>query len=320
MNFLDLRLKFRHWFRKYKNIVFIVVVVWGIIFLINKYLGSYVPNKVPSTTSQPTVSVINDKEAPSKLTKYVEETIEEYVGYCNDEKYDSAFAMLSDDCKKYAFDNNIERFIDFILVKIPGKRKYSIQNYSDYGKYFIYEVKYTEDILATGLTNQKYMYSSEKIVFTPNKDGGYDMATGNFVKHDIINNVAENEYVKVDVKERDVYYSLEIYDVKFTNRTDSTVVIQDNIENDEINLVLSGEYRPLKNPENTIILGPNEQQEAKVMFTKFADDGEDSEGILFSNIRVIEDYKGVNGTAEERKAEIDNALAKFSMQIPVKVK
>lgn len=318
MNFTGFRLKIIHWFRKYKNVIFIVVVAWGIIFIINKFLSDYTPTELPSTTRNTSVSVLDESvSAPSKVQQTAEAMIKEYVGYCNEGNYQKAFNMLSEDCQKYAFYDDLEEFAKYILVKIPNPREYSIQNYSNYGDYYIYEVKYIDDILSTGLTGQDYTYSTEKIVFSKNSKGGYNMATGNFVKHDDINSVAENEYLKIDVKERTVKYSIETYKVKFTNRTDSTVVIQDNIENSEINLVLSGEYREVDNPDTRIILEPGGQQDATLVFSKFADDGDDSIGILFSSIRVIENYKGENGTEEERKAEIDNALAKFSMQISV---
>lgn len=318
MNFTSIRLKLRHWFRKYKSVIFLAVVIWVIIFIINRFLISYDSVEIPSTTRQPNVTVMDSSDkAPSVVQETAEKMIEEYVGYCNEGNYQKAFNMLSEDCQRYAFYNDIEEFAKYVLVKLPNPREYSIQDYSNYGKYYVYEVKYIDDILSTGLTNQVYSYSTEKIVFTKNSKGGYDMATGNFISHDDINTVAENEYVKIDIKERTTKYSLETYVVKFTNRTDSTVVIQDNIENGEVNLVLSGEYRALDNPDNTIILEPNGEKTATLAFTKFADDGDDSVGILFSSIRVIEDYKGVNGTEDERKAEIDNALAKFSMQVPV---
>ena len=113
-------------------------------------------------------------------------------------------------------------------------------------------------------------------------------------------------------------FKSEIYNVKFTNRTDSTVVVADNIEGNEIGLALPQEYRNKKNTNDTIILGPGESETHELVFTKFFDDGDDSKSILFSSIRVIENYKGEDGTEEEQRQEIDNAIAKFSVEVPVK--
>ena len=225
--------------------------------------------------------------------------------------------MLSEDCKKYGFNNDVEEFAVHVLTKMPTKKQYSIQNYSNYGNYFVYEIKYIDDILATGLTNQVYQYSTEKIMFTKNSEGTYDMTTGNFISYDNISSVSENEYLKVDIKNRITRYSTETYEVKFTNRTDSTVVVADTLQNNEVNLVLTNEYRTMNNLDNRIILEPGASKTFYLTFTKFADDGDKSQSILFGTIRVIENYKGESGTEEEQKAEIDSAIAKFSMQVPV---
>lgn len=316
---IDLRLKIRHLFKKYKKIVFVVAVIWAIIFIINTFLKDYQVEDVPNTTYTPSVSVLDEtSSAPKKVQTTAEEMIEEYVGYCNEGNYHKAFNMLSEDCQLYAYDNDVEQFARHVLSKMITRKEYSIQNYSNYGKYYIYEVKYIDNILATGLTNQTYQYTTEKIVFTKNSDGTYDMATGNFISYDKINSVTENEYLKIDIQDRITMYSIEKYNVKFTNRTDSTVVVSDTLQSDEVNLVLPGEYRSLDNSDLTIILKPGESKTITLIFPKFADDGDESQSILFAAIRVIENYKGVDGSTEEQQAEIDNAIAKFSMQVPVK--
>lgn len=316
---IDLRLKIRHLFKKYKKIVFVVAVIWAIIFIINTYLKDYQLDVVPNTTYTPSVSIMDEtNSAPKKVQTTAEEMIEEYVGYCNEGNYQKAFNMLSEDCQLYAYNNDVEQFARHVLSKMITRKEYSIQNYSNYGEYYIYEVKYIDDILATGLTNQTYQYTTEKIVFTKNSDGTYDMATGNFISYDKISSVTENEYLKIDIQDRITMYSIEKYNVKFTNRTDSTVVVSDTLQSDEVNLVLPGEYRSLDNSDLTIILNPGESKTVTLIFPKFADDGDESQSILFAAIRVIENYKGVDGTQEEQQAEIDNAIAKFSMQVPVK--
>ena len=226
--------------------------------------------------------------------------------------------MLSKDCQKYEFNDDLEVFARYVLKKMPTQKKYSIQDYSNYKGYYIYEVKYIDDILATGLTNETYKYSVEKIVFTRNNQNSYDMSVGNFIKYDKISNILENDYLKIDVIDRITRYSMEAYTVKFTNRTDSTVVIADNLIGDEVKLVLPQEYRSLQNVDYEIVLYPSQSVTTQLYFTKFFDDGDISQGLLFNAVRVIENYKGGLGTKEEQKAEIENAIAKFSVEVPLK--
>ncbi|MFG6319677.1 MAG: hypothetical protein K1W33_07500 [Clostridia bacterium] len=316
---IEMRLKIRHWFKKYGKIVFFVFVVWSIIFIVNKFLGEYAIEPAPNTTYTPTVSVLDQSEtAPSKVQIAAETMAEEYVDACNQGKYQKAFAMLSEDCKKYEFEDDVENFARHVLEKLPTPKKYSIQNYSNYDKYYIYEVKYFDDFLATGLTNSEYTYTTEKIVLTKNSKGGYDIAVGNFIGYEDINNISENEYLKIDIKNKLVRYSTETYEVVFTNRTEDIIVVADNFQESEVALTLSNEYRGMENSNTTIVLEPGESKTFWLGFMKFADDGDKSQSILFGNIRVLEEYAGTESKKEDKQAEIDKAVAKFSMNIPVK--
>lgn len=316
---IEMRLKIRHWFKKYGKIVFFVFVVWSIIFIVNKFLGEYTIKPAPNTTYTPTVSVLDKSDtAPSKVQIAAETMVEEYVDACNQGKYQKAFAMLSEECKKYEFEDNVENFARHVLEKLPTPKKYSIQNYSNYDKYYIYQVKYFDDFLATGLTNSEYTYTTEKIVLTKNSKGGYDISVGNFIGYEDINNISENEYLKIDIKNKLVRYSTETYEVKFTNRTEDIIVVADNFQEQEVALALSGEYRGMENSNTTIVLEPGESKTFWLGFMKFADDGDKSQSILFGNIRVLEEYAGTESKKEDKQAEIDKAVAKFSMNIPVK--
>lgn len=318
---IELRLKIRHWIKKYGKIIFILFIIWSVIFIINKFLGDYKVEVEPNTTYTPSISVIDSNvEVPVKVQSTVEDMIEEYVNYCNDGNYQKAFNLLSKECRKYEFDDDIQNFAKYVLEKIPTPKKHSIQNYSNYDDYYIYEVKYIDDILSTGLTNQEYSYTIEKISFKKNSDGGYDMSVGNFIAFEEIKNVAENDYLKVNIESKIVNYSMETYEVKFTNRTDNTIVIADNYEKNEVNLQLSNEYREMENINTKIILEPEESKTITMYFMKFVDDGDTSQNIFLANVRVMEVYSGDGVSEEVRKNEVDNAIAKFSMSIPVVVK
>lgn len=173
-------------------------------------------------------------------------------------------------------------------------------------------------MLATGLTNSEYNFTTEKMVLKKNSKGSFDIAVGNFIEYKDINSVAENDYLKIDVKNCMVRYSTQTYEVKLTNRTDYIIVVSDNYVEDEISLALSGEYRGTENSNTTVVLAPEESITVKLGFMKFIDDNDEAQSILFSNIRVLEEYAGVASNNDIKKAEIEKAIDKFSMNIPVK--
>ena len=67
--------------------------------------------------------------------------------------------------------------------------------------------------------------------------------------------------------------------------------------------------------ENDIILKPGEEKELEWIFPKFIDDQDASQAVILSSVRVMEKYSGTEDVPEEViKSEIDNAIAKFSME------
>lgn len=316
MNFVDLRLKIKHFFRKNKKIIFVIVIVWLFIFFINQVLKLYTPEPEIEDTYEPHVSVIDSSQkVPEKYQTNIEDLIEEYVNYCNNNDFDKAYNMLSKDCKEYAYPT-YEDFIDHLKIVMYTPKKYSIQNYSNLDDMYIYSISYTDDFLATGLTNTEYSYTEEKMAFKENEDGQLEMSVGNFIKHENINLSTENEYLKIDVKDRIVNYATEEYTVRFTNRTNYDIVISDYVEENEITLSLSNEVRGAEQHED-IVLGSNETKDVKIIFSKYVDDNDSSNFINFNNIRVLEDYYGEFSENTVIEDKIINAIAKFSMNVAV---
>lgn len=316
MNFVDLRLKIKHFFRKNKKIIFVIVIVWLFIFFINQVLKLYTPEPEIEDTYEPHVSVIDSSQkVPEKYQTNIEDLIEEYVSYCNNNDFDKAYNMLSKDCKEYAYPT-YEDFIDHLKIVMYTPKKYSIQNYSNLDDMYIYSISYTDDFLATGLTNTEYSYTEEKMAFKENEDGQLEMSVGNFIKHENINLSTENEYLKIDVKDRIVNYATEEYTVRFTNRTNYDIVISDYVEENEITLSLSNEVRGAEQHED-IVLGSNETKDVKIVFSKYVDDNDSSNFINFNNIRVLEDYYGEFSENTVVEDNIINAIAKFSMNVAV---
>lgn len=319
MSFTEFRLKVRHFFRKNGKLMFIIFLVWSVIFLVNLILKYQPKNLAPTTTYEAHASVLNPtSKVPEVVSSKVEDMIKEYIDCCNEGKYQKAFSMISEDCRKHEFNDDIEVFMTYVITKMPTPRKYTIQNYSnmtlDKKKLYIYEVKFFDDYLATGLTDEMYGFTSDRISFYQGDDG-LEMNVGNYIYHTNPKRISENEYLKIDVTDRRVNYSIETYTVKFTNKSNYTIVISDNAEADEVVLRLPNEYRN-RSETYPIVLAPGETDEIEMVFKKFVDDGDDSLALAFNLIRVMEQYSGVDDVSDEViQSEIDNAISKFSMSV-----
>ena len=320
MNFTDLRLRFGRFMKNNRKILLIVIIIWIVVIMINNWIKNRPTSTIPETSYEAHTSIMTSSATvPKSLQVDYEELIAKYVDYCNKGEFDLAFKMLSEDCRENAFDNNVENFMLYLVDVMPTAKEYSIQNYSNTTlngkKAYIYQVKYFDDILATGLSDKDYSYTEEKIVFTLSEKNKIDMSVGNFLYYTDIKRITENEYLKVDVKNKKVYYSIEEYTINIMNRSEYTIIVADGTEKDEISLGLNQEKRScIESP--TVVLKPGESIELKTSFYKFADDGDTSNQLALSNIRVMEKYSGTQDIPiEVIEQEKNNAIAKFGLTV-----
>lgn len=314
---VDFKLKVRHFFKKYRKILILIFIVWIFIFIFNMYLQKMKTTQAPSTTYEPNMAVLNSSvKVPDKVADSFEEFIDEYVQACNTRNYKDAYNLVSEDCKKNYFNNDYDNFVEYVSNKFNAKKCYAIQNYSNYNDKYIYSVKLFDDFLATGLTNSNYQYQEEFIVASYDGNNNIVFSVGNYIESKELTAVASNNaYLKVDLKSVILKYSYELYEIKLTNRTDYTIVIQDgNSDGDEINLVVDGEYRNTTNYDIDVVLKPNEVKTIQLAFPKFYDSNTTSDMIVLSAVRVMQEYTGLEENAE---IELQNAIDKFSMNIPI---
>ena len=314
--FTNLRIKIIKFFKKYKKLIFLLLVIYIIIFLINKYLGSIQEIKVPITTYEPHVSIMDSTSSvPSKLQEPIEEILENFITYCNNKDYENAYNLLSDECKKAVYPD-VNSFKNYVDIHFKTKKLYSIQDYSNVDKLYIYQVKLYDDFLATGLTDSEFKYYDEKITIVTDENNDLKLLVGKFIEKKDIKNVAEDDYLKIDIRTKLVNYDSETYHVRITNRSEYTIVLADNNAGvEEIVISLGLEYRSRDDSQiEKVILQPGESKEYDFTFTKFYDDGDTSQYMIFNAIRVMENYTGSAETAEE---EIENAKTKYILKIKI---
>lgn len=296
----DIELKLRRFFRKYGKYILVGIAIFFTIVAVDRMLKSFNKQKGPETTFTPNVPIMDDTaQVPSKVQKTVEDFIAEYIDYCNEGDFTSAYAMLSDDCKNDFF-GTFSDYKDYVKNKFKKPRKYTIQSYSIFNGKYIYSVKLFDDFLATGITNSSYRYQEEKIVASYDENQKLVFSVGNFIEKDELKSVQENDYLKVSVLDKVVLYEVEKYRVKVTNKSDYTVIIQNmDAEDDEIILSLGRDKRPNFVTSDEIILSPGESQIIRPMFSKGYDYGGSAESLIFTSVRVID--------------ENENEVDKFSM-------
>jgi len=311
--FVALRLKFIDFFKRNKRKVFIVLIIWLIIFIINtilKYKSKPLP--VPSTTYTPHVSVLdNTKEVPKKYQKPIENLIDTYMNYCNNKEYEKAYNLITDDCKKNVYPT-LEQFQGYIDEVFEGKKKiYNIQSYSIVDNKYIYNIRILDDILANGTTDGYYYYEEKFALIEQN--GEIKLSIGDFIESKTPNTVVEDDNMSIEITNVSVDYEKETYSVKVTNKTDKYIVFADNTQTDEILLDLGDQTRRPNNMQLAyFFVLPNATREYNISFDKFYDNGKTSQKLIFNSIRILNNYNWKTGTTEE---DLNNAVKLYSLAI-----
>lgn len=312
--FLDLRLKIRHFFRNNKNKIYIVAIIIGLVIVINTYLGYLQSIELPSTNYEPHNPVIyGDKVTDTKTQTTIEEKISEYMNYCNNKEYENAYKCITDECKKYRFNNKLDKFKKYVDYIFNEKKVYSIQDLSNKNNVYVYQVTITEDLLATGLNNEdSELKYQEYIVVTKTADE-VKFAVDGYIKNEKINLTYEDEYMTASITEKITYYDKVTYKVKVDSKTTNDIVLANKHDDKEFILSLSGDYRVfVEDPyyDTVVTVNDGKSKEFSMTFNKFFDESRPETALVLNKIRVLKDFSGVDDRWEN---ELKDTVKQYSV-------
>ena len=309
----NFRIKIKEIFKKILKKAGIILILWIIMLIINHLLGQMRAEPAPIIAYEPHVSIMNEaKEVPQKLQEPINKLFNEYVNYCNNQEYKEAYNMLSEECKKNLYPTQ-EDFEKYIKAVFDQKKIYNIQNYSVNDNVYIYNLRILDDILATGLTDEKQLlYYEEKVAIESIDDKLY-LSIGGFIKEKEVNALFEDEYMKLTVDKVLVMDDREIYTVTVRNKSDYVINIADNSKAQEIFMRMGSETRNVQElPINGIIVFPDQRSTYELSFTKWYDETEKTESIILDTVYIIEEYKE---DIEQMKVEKENAIDSYSFEL-----
>lgn len=169
-----------------------------------------------------TQSVITGESLPEKQLKEELSVIGNFFEFCNQKKLQEAYNLLSDECKSQMY-NSLEIFEQTYYQDVfAGEKKiFSAENWIDN----TYKVSITEDILATGKSNNGY--SKQDYITVKETDEGYKLNINNYIGYEDINKTTEDEdnKIKVEVISKNTYMDRQEYTIRITNNNDTAVTI-----------------------------------------------------------------------------------------------
>ena len=279
----------RNIFKKYGKLIFAIVAIWVLIIMLNNYLGNKSTEKVLEKSYDEDRPIMDDYgEVPVKYREKIKETIDKYFNYCKSKQYEEAYNLLSDNCKKSLYENNVQEFKEYVdAIYTSNSLTYYLQNYSNYDDVYIYQISISEDIEASGTTTGNDSYV-EKMSLIKEDDDSFKIGNNNYITTVTLNKIAEESNLKIKVEDVDVLYNKEIYNVTITNRSSNYILLADLSVDNEITLERGNSYTKAINlANNQFSLAPNETGKFSIWFRKYFDQDDESKTIKFNAIRVI---------------------------------
>lgn len=315
MNYwLDIRLKIRDFFRRHKKKIYIAICIWAVVFAVNYFMKNRKKIELPFTTYQPHSPVIDTTDAvPEKYKEPISKLIESYIEYCNNKEYENAYNLLGTAFKEL-YCKDLESFKKYVDNNFKTKKIYNIQNFSNVNNVYIYNVRFMDDILASGTTDG-YEYAEQKFAIRE-ENGELKISLNGYCGAEDLNIDVEDDFLKIKVTRKDIEYDKEVYTVEVKNKTNYFAVLADNTENNEVLLQLPNERRKIKNITNAnLVVLPHDTKTMKLMFTKYIYDNEEASSIIFDTIRILPEFTGETENAAKEK---EKAIKLYSLTVNLK--
>lgn len=314
-----IKIKLNEFWQKYKERISkagIIIVVFVVIILsLRMFFASMsrkaVSNDTAPSSYKPESTVISGSDVTPKKQEENFNRIDEFMNYCNAKDINSAYNMLTDECKQSTY-KTIEEFNKKFYKEVFAKnRKYNIQAWATNYKYVVYKLRITDDILATGNYNSSAKY--ETYITTYLKENTDKVSIGEYVYTEDINKQTNTNLLQATAIKKNIYVKEEEYEIKVKNLSDKTILLYDLKNKNSINLYGSNGnpylpyYDKLSNINFRIDYG--ETITIKLKFNKSIGSDNKSKEIRFDKIITdYEQYKILGDKYDEKLEKINIKL------------
>lgn len=151
----------------------------------------------------------------------IQGTLEQFIQYVCNNEIENAYELLTEECKKIKY-SSVDDFRQNYCQDIKNKT-YTFQSWSSSNRIYVYQVKFFEDMLSSGLdTTKNYLQDYITVI---NKDGEYKINISNLIKFERLNKMAEYNNIKFQVNSVETYLDNEIYEIEITNSSLKEIIL-----------------------------------------------------------------------------------------------
>ena len=202
-------------------ILIIIVFIFALIYTTNIILSQSETNEMSQNTTivnytGPTESVVTGEEMTQDQTQMVP-TLNQFIDYCNEQKIEEAYALLSDECKEELYPQ-LADFQESYYNQVFGGQKKNVNIENWVGN--IYRIEINDDALSTGVYNEENKVQ-DYITITTDDAGEYRLNINNYIGRDEINKTNSYNDIEITVLRSDSYMDYQTYTYKIVNNSDN---------------------------------------------------------------------------------------------------
>ena len=289
------------------TIILIIVFILGIIQLLNYFAKTNVTSKkvesISTNNTEINQEVVSDKSTISgqnvSSTKLKQDTdvINEFVKYCNDGNINSAYNLLTEECKEEMFPS-VEDFNSIYYSKLFDSYKtHTIENWIGN----TYKINFTGDILSTG--NLSSNESKQDYITVVKEDGESKLNINNYIGRNNLNKTTEYKEVKATVTRIDTYMDYEVYNLSIQNNSENDILLDTSNDTKSVYLLDGKEmkYYFYSNEivENRLIVKSKFTNDIQIKFSNSYNSSRKIDNLVFSKLVLnYDEYKDLENKEE----------------------
>lgn len=295
------------------GVAFIVQILNGIAkgILENGSRNEEQKNNNTNTSSlyQPNKTILSNTTIKESTAKENTEIIDKFIEYCNNGDTENAYNLLTEECREVLY-KNIDSFKNNYYNKIFKERKeYNIQSWITYDNSYTYKVRFTENLLATGKSNNNTI---EDYITIVNDNNNIGLNINSYVAREKLDKEVKNDNIIIKIRYKDIYIDKEAYCINVTNNSENEIMLDSLKTSTGIKLVGNNDttYQALTNElgKYDVTVPSRNTKTIKIKFIKEYNQRRIEKQILFTNIILDTKKFAEDSNDENNKTSINVEL------------
>lgn len=272
--------------------IVVIILIFGVMETLNNLSKNNTKDKSSSTNNSTTTynkdnySIISGTNMPNEVTSQSTNIIDSFIKYCNEKDINSAYNLLSNDCKQTLYPTEEEFKNNYVNKIFSSYRMYDKRAWVNTNSSYTYSIKITEDLLSTG--GNKEDANIQDYYTLVKENGEYKLNINNYIGKEEINKTKAENGIEVYVIEKKTYIDYEIYTIKVKNNTQNEVILDSKEDTKTVYLKDTNNYNyiaflnELSIDDLTIKSGMT--RTIKIKFNKSYNPKNVEKSIVFTNI------------------------------------